>query len=599
MQNFGIRFLICNLILIALTGILVCAKRLLKNQLSPGLQYYLCIPYFILLSVPFLPLSFFGFSFPVSRSSLFQWLSAFINSLQPASAQNLPGISSMTASDSSSVIRDFAVSVNSVAPGHWNLILLSFWITGAAITLLLFFHITWKFHKIKCSASLLEKPEIQKIFSDCCTELHIRRKILVFVSPKIHSPVTTCFLKPRIFIPADLDSVLQTHELRYMFLHELQHCRRLDGLVNDLCTMFRIIYWFNPAVILVLKKIPLERELACDASVLTHLSAEDYPLYGASLLNLAEKLSSYPSASGMVSKGSQLRRRILGITSFRHRNRKQKWKSVISYLLISVLTAGMIPVLSAYAGSEETVSLHGKTTENLELSTDFHGFDGSFVLYDSQTGLWKIYRPELAIQRFSPASTFKIYSALHGLEKGIISPECSFMKWDGTPCAFPRWEQDQTLDSAMKDSVNWYFQNMDQLLGRTEISSFLKKINYGNKQISKDLKLYWADDSLKISAVEQVELLQNFYTNTFDCSEQNIQAVKDALRVGEFSGGTLYGKTGTIQRNNRDISGWFVGFVETDDNVLYFAANIQGTDHADGSQAAAIARSVLSSKIFI
>ena len=229
----------------------------------------------------------------------------------------------------------------------------------------------------------------------------------------------------------------------------------------------------------------------------------------------------------------------------------------------------------------------------------YPGADGSFVLYDSQTGLWKIYRPELAVQRFSPASTFKIYSALHGLEKGIISPESSSMKWDGTPCAFPRWEQDQTLDSAMKDSVNWYFQNIDQLLGRTEISSFLKKINYGNKQISKDLKLYWADDSLKISAVEQVELLQNFYTNTFDCSEQNIQAVKDALRVGEFSGRTLYGKTGTIRRNGRDISGWFVGFVETDDNVLYFAANIQGVDHADGSQAAAITRSVLSSKIFL
>ena len=50
---------------------------------------------------------------------------------------------------------------------------------------------------------------------------------------------------------------------------------------------------------------------------------------------------------------------------------------------------------------------------------------------------------------------------------------------------------------------------------------------------------------------------------------------------------------------DRDISGWFVGFVETDDNVLYFAANIQGVDHADGSQAAAITRSVLSSKIFL
>lgn len=599
MQNLGIRFLTCNLILIVLTGILICAKKLLKKQLSPGLQYYLCIPFFILLSVPFLPLSFFGFSISGFRISLFQWLSDFISSLKPSAPQNISGLSSAAISDSEAGIRDFAVSVSSVNPSQWNFILLLIWIAGAAVTLLLFFHLTWKFHKIKCTASLLERPEIQRIFENCCTELHIRRQIPVFVSQEIHSPVTTGFLKPRIFIPADLDSILQDHELRYMFLHELQHCRCLDGLVNDLCILFRILYWFNPAVCLTLKKLPMERELACDASVLAHLSAEDHPLYGAALLNLAEKLSSYPSASGMVSKGSQLRRRILGITSFRHRNRKQKWKSVISYLLISVLIAGMIPVLSAYAGSEETVSLHGKTTENLELSTDFHGFDGSFVLYDSQTGLWKIYRPELAVQRFSPASTFKIYSALHGLEKGIISPESSSMKWDGTPCAFPRWEQDQTLDSAMKDSVNWYFQNIDQLLGRTEISSFLKKINYGNKQISKDLKLYWADDSLKISAVEQVELLQNFYTNTFDCSEQNIQAVKDALRVGEFSGRTLYGKTGTIRRNGRDISGWFVGFVETDDNVLYFAANIQGVDHADGSQAAAITRSVLSSKIFL
>lgn len=599
MQNLGIRFLTCNLILIVLTGILICAKKLLKKQLSPGLQYYLCIPFFILLSVPFLPLSFFGFSISGFRISLFQWLSDFISSLKPSAPQNISGLSSAAISDSEAGIRDFAVSVSSVNPSQWNFILLLIWIAGAAVTLLLFFHLTWKFHKIKCTASLLEKPEIQRIFENCCTELHIRRQIPVFVSQEIHSPVTTGFLKPRIFIPADLDSILQDHELRYMFLHELQHCRCLDGLVNDLCILFRVLYWFNPAVCLTLKKLPMERELACDASVLAHLSAEDHPLYGAALLNLAEKLSSYPSASGMVSKGSQLRRRILGITSFRHRNRKQKWKSVISYLLISVLIAGMIPVLSAYAGSEETVSLHGKTTENLEISTDFHGFDGSFVLYDSQTGLWKIYRPELAVQRFSPASTFKIYSALHGLEKGIISPESSSMKWDGTPCAFPRWEQDQTLDSAMKDSVNWYFQNIDQLLGRTEISSFLKKINYGNKQISKDLKLYWADDSLKISAVEQVELLQNFYTNTFDCSEQNIQAVKDALRVGEFSGRTLYGKTGTIRRNGRDISGWFVGFVETDDNVLYFAANIQGVDHADGSQAAAITRSVLSSKIFL
>lgn len=47
-------------------------------------------------------------------------------------------------------------------------------------------------------------------------------------------------------------------------------------------------------------------------------------------------------------------------------------------------------------------------------------------------GSWMIYNEDTAGTRVSPDSTYKIYDALLGLEKGIITPEDSGMAWDGT-----------------------------------------------------------------------------------------------------------------------------------------------------------------------
>ena len=41
-------------------------------------------------------------------------------------------------------------------------------------------------------------------------------------------------------------------------------------------------------------------------------------------------------------------------------------------------------------------------------------------------------------------------------------------------------------------------------------------------------------------------------------------------------------------------NGWFIGFLETADNVYYFATNIQGETETTGSKATEITTSVLS-----
>lgn len=201
------------------------------------------------------------------------------------------------------------------------------------------------------------------------------------------------------------------------------------------------------------------------------------------------------------------------------------------YILTSSLLLGLAPILSTYASETEIYSFDesNKNISYLDLSSEFAGYEGCFVLYDTNADKWSIYNKNAALERISPTSTYKIYDALLGLESGIITPEHSRAAWDGSEYPFDAWESDQDLNSAMKNSVNWYFQKLDTQAGVNSINTFLHKIKYGNQTIGNNLELYWLDSSLKISAIEQVELLKKFYNNEFGFRDSSIDAVKESI----------------------------------------------------------------------
>lgn len=89
-------------------------------------------------------------------------------------------------------------------------------------------------------------------------------------------------------------------------------------------------------------------------------------------------------------------------------------------------------------------------------------------------------------------------------------------------------------------------------------------------------------------------MLQRLYINEFNFDADNIQTVKNALLLSSTANGNLYGKTGTGNINGENISGWFIGYVETSDNTYFFALNIGATENATGSKASDIALSILS-----
>ena len=224
----------------------------------------------------------------------------------------------------------------------------------------------------------------------------------------------------------------------------------------------------------------------------------------------------------------------------------------------------------------------------------FGKYEGSFALYDLKKDTWKIHDMKRATLRVAPNSTYKIYNSLFGLEKDIITPENSFIKWNGTTYPFEAWNKDQILSSAMSASVNWYFEYIDKQLGETPVQEYLHKIGYGNEDFSGNFSSYWMESSLKISPIEQVELLAKLQNNSLGFAPENIRAVTDAIHISSSVSGNFYGKTGTGRVNGQDINGWFIGFIENGDNTYFFATNIQSEQHTTGSKASDITLSILS-----
>jgi bla regulator protein BlaR1 len=99
-------------------------------------------------------------------------------------------------------------------------------------------------------------------------QLNIKKKIQVFLSDTVTTPLTIGFLKPVILIPVASINHLTTDQLEAVLLHELAHIKRYDYLVNIILSVVEISLFFNPFTQLLSKNIRKERENSCDDWVL-------------------------------------------------------------------------------------------------------------------------------------------------------------------------------------------------------------------------------------------------------------------------------------------------------------------------------------------
>lgn len=592
MANFMICFLICNVFISAIIGILLIAKRIFKNNLSSRMQYNLWFLLLGLLAVPFIPFRLVGFP------QILSWINSLRSSPTSNTGTAMGEAVGVNPSETANWMNDFTLSVNRETPSIAGYLLLGIWIVGILAMIIMVIKSSLRLRALEKSALPLQNPEVRRLYHHCMEEMGIRRDIPVYSTAFLKSPIIVGLLKPCIYLPIHLISDYNESDMRYMLLHELQHYKHKDAIASYLMNIAGVVYWFNPLVWYALKEMRNDREVACDTSVLKMLEEDAYEDYGNTLINFAEKVSltPFPFTAGLGGNMKQMKRRIINIASYEKPTFMKRLKGMTAFMLTAVLLLGLAPFISTYAtdGSRYQWESSSENISYVDLSAYFGEYEGSFVLYDLENDAWSIHDMEHATLRVAPNSTYKIYDALCGLEEGVITPENSFIAWNGETYPFEAWNTDQTLHSAMTSSVNWYFKSVDEQLGAASVNNYIQKIGYGNKNLSGDFSTYWMESSLEISPIEQVELLTKLQNNSFGFTPENINAVKDAICLSSSAAGTFYGKTGTGRVDGQDVNGWFIGYIETADNTYFFATNIGADSGATGGNATEITMSILS-----
>ena len=179
-------------------------------------------------------------------------------------------------------------------------------------------------------------------------------------------------------------------------------------------------------------------------------------------------------------------------------------------------------------------NLFPQSTDSTGLDKLVKKYNAAIIIYDQNNDRYIRFNSERCRQRFMPASTYKIPNSLIGLETGVIPDSNYVIKWDGKPQFSKEWERDHTLKSAIYYSVVPYFRELARRVGREKMQYWLNKINYGNNTIGDKEDYFWLDNSLKISANEQVEFLKKFYSDKLPFSKRSLDIVKSILPQQDF-----------------------------------------------------------------
>jgi uncharacterized protein YjbI with pentapeptide repeats/beta-lactamase regulating signal transducer with metallopeptidase domain len=179
--------------------------------------------------------------------------------------------------------------------GHWTLPRLSraialgvvgIWAIGALIGLIGLAASIVRVRGLKRRSSPLDGPLADEL--PWLTEIGPGREIYLRLSFETETPVAIGFRRPVILIPTELATADGLAAIEQLILHEHAHLRRYDDWTNLVQRAIERIFWFNPIVWLVGRRIALEREIASDDAVVEKTG--EAHAYATSLWRLAREM---------------------------------------------------------------------------------------------------------------------------------------------------------------------------------------------------------------------------------------------------------------------------------------------------------------------
>lgn len=243
-------------------------------------------------------------------------------------------------------------------------------------------------------------------------------------------------------------------------------------------------------------------------------------------------------------------------------------------------TVAPFPAMAASVTSHETVD---ERLARLFADEDTRGAFAAYRADGRQLILSDKARCDAAIL---PASTFKIANSVIALETGVVSdPDKDVFKWDGVERAFPDWNKDHTLRSAIAASAVPVYQEIARRIGPERMQRYLVAFDYGNRAIGGGIDRFWLTGALRISAREQIAFLDRLRRNALPVSTRSQELTRDIMPVTKVGDAIIRAKSGLVGVDDRSVAGgwratagWLVGFAESGGRATVFALNLDITD---------------------
>ena len=191
-----------------------------------------------------------------------------------------------------------------------------------------------------------------------------------------------------------------------------------------------------------------------------------------------------------------------------------------------------------------------KTDEAIVKIMDSANVTGSFALMENGSGQFTITNlSSYKDSSYAPLNTFFAVPALVGLDKGYINLS------------------DTNLVSF--DSVNYYSQLITKI-GRTSMLKTIDTLKYGKGIISADSTMYWSNNSLKITADEQLGFIKQLYFTKLPFQKKSQESFRKMILKEDNTNYKLsYIDAIDIEKRNS----WIIGYVEENKHPYFFVLN--------------------------
>ena len=262
----------------------------------------------------------------------------------------------------------------------WITIVRLVWIAGAILLLLQLGADLSRLYRIRRDG--LPWPEQRDLMQSLTSECGIRRSVEILLHEGTLAPLTYGIWRPAILLPYEA-AVWSEADLRCAIVHELEHVRRGDWIIQLAARATCAFYWFHPLVWLAFRWLSLQAERACDDAVVRSAERTEY---AEQLVLLARRLSKAPAqpALGMANR-SDLSVRISAILDgSQRRGRAGLFAAASALSVAAIVVLAIAPVRAVtlerkptMASAQEAGSETRKRQQRISSALDRKLFDAA------------------------------------------------------------------------------------------------------------------------------------------------------------------------------------------------------------------------------